>query len=534
VSFKKNTAVTGFTVGLASSTDGSDITTGTPVGYYTLDGGTQTAIGDVTPVHEGNGLWSFDLLAAEMNGDIVGLTFTHASAISAHFTIKTDTKIVSELQDITTAQVNTEADTALSDFWTTPATLVDLVWDEALTGGTHNVTNSAGKRLRQIDAAFEVHSGTAQAGTAGTITLDTGADGTNNDIYRGDRCVIVGGTGIGEHGLIVSYVASTRVATMSETWVVTPDATSEFILVPADVDIETWNHTKVTGDGDWAAMQLDLDAITDTDGVIIGAAAVDLIWDESLVAHQTVLSAGRAMTLGGVAIAETTATGTPTTTEIVLVAGSSVDDYYNDSTLRVLSGTGVGQARIVTDYVGSTKTCTFDEAFITAASSGDAVAISMDHVHSVSQIQSGLATEAKQDIIDTNVDSILVDTAEIGTAGAGLTNIGTIATCTTVTNEVTADVTKIGGDATAATNLSASALGIETGAATATTLTTTTMSTNLSETTDDHYIGRIIVWTSGVLANQATDITDYTGSSKLLTFTATTEAPSDTDTFVIV
>ena len=100
MSFKKNTAVTGFIFGLVSSTDGSDITTGTPVGYYTLDGGVQTAIGDVTPVHEGNGAWSFDILAAEMNGDIVGLTFTHASAITVHFTIKTDTKIVSELNDV--------------------------------------------------------------------------------------------------------------------------------------------------------------------------------------------------------------------------------------------------------------------------------------------------------------------------------------------------------------------------------------------------------------------------------------------------
>jgi hypothetical protein len=36
--------------------------------------------------------------------------------------------------------------------------------------------------------------------------------------------------------------------------------------------------------------------------------------------------------------------------------------------------------------------------------------------------------------IDTVVDSILLDTAEIGPAGAGLTNIGTIATVTTLTN----------------------------------------------------------------------------------------------------
>ena len=100
MAFKKNTAVTGFTVGLVSATDGSDITTGTPVGYYTLDGGVQTAIGDITPVHEGNGLWSFDLTAGEMNGDVVGLTFTHASAITAHFTVKTVTELVSDLNDI--------------------------------------------------------------------------------------------------------------------------------------------------------------------------------------------------------------------------------------------------------------------------------------------------------------------------------------------------------------------------------------------------------------------------------------------------
>jgi hypothetical protein len=60
--FKINTAVTGFTVGLVSSINGSDITTGTPVVYRTLDGGTQTAIGDTSLVHEGNGQWSFDLL----------------------------------------------------------------------------------------------------------------------------------------------------------------------------------------------------------------------------------------------------------------------------------------------------------------------------------------------------------------------------------------------------------------------------------------------------------------------------------------
>lgn len=113
--FKKNTAVTGFPFGLVSATDGSAITTGTVTGYVTLDGGTQATIAG-SATHEGNGQWSINLTAGEMNGDVVGLLFTHASAIPVHYTIKTDTKVVSDLNDLTAAAVNAEVDTALSDY----------------------------------------------------------------------------------------------------------------------------------------------------------------------------------------------------------------------------------------------------------------------------------------------------------------------------------------------------------------------------------------------------------------------------------
>ena len=123
--------------------------------------------------------------------------------------------------------------------------LVENVWDQILTGATHNVNNSAGKRLRTIDAAFVVQSGTAQAGGAATLTLESGAS-TTNDIYQGDRIIITEGTGAGEHGLVIGYVGSTLVATMSQNWVIQPDGTSVYEVVPADVDIETWQHTVVT------------------------------------------------------------------------------------------------------------------------------------------------------------------------------------------------------------------------------------------------------------------------------------------------
>ena len=123
--------------------------------------------------------------------------------------------------------------------------MASAAWDRILSGVTHNIPNSAGRRLRQLDAAFEVHSGTAQAGTVNTIQLDTGASAVNN-IYNGDRIVIFEGTGAQEHGIVIAYDGTTKIATMSKNWVVTPDATSVFGIVPADVDVETWNGVAVT------------------------------------------------------------------------------------------------------------------------------------------------------------------------------------------------------------------------------------------------------------------------------------------------
>lgn len=66
------------------------------------------------------------------------------------------------------------------------------------------------------------------------------------------------------------------------------------------------------------------------------------------------------------------------------------------------------------------------------------------------------------------------------------------------------------------------------------TLSTTQATTNLTETTDNHYNDRVVVWVSGVLTGQACQITDYNGTTKLLTYTTLTEAPSNGDKFVIV
>jgi len=93
--------------------------------------------------------------------------------------------------------------------------------------------------------------------------------------------------------------------------------------------------------------------------------------------------------------------------------------------------------------------------------------------------------------------------------------------------------------AAAATKLALSAGTIVTGTVSHdNTVASTTVfySDDITEATPDHYKGRIVIFTSGDLTNQATDITAYaldTGEGKF-TVTALTELPADDVTFIIV
>jgi hypothetical protein len=72
--------------------------------------------------------------------------------------------------------------------------------------------------------------GTAQAGSAGSITLAAGASSTD-DAYVGMVISLTGGTGSGSSGIITDYVGSTKVATVQKTTAAfTPDGTSTYSI----------------------------------------------------------------------------------------------------------------------------------------------------------------------------------------------------------------------------------------------------------------------------------------------------------------
>jgi hypothetical protein len=66
--------------------------------------------------------------------------------------------------------------------------------------------------------------------------------------------------------------------------------------------------------------------------------------------------------------------------------------------------------------------------------------------------------------------------------------------------------------------------------------TTEFQADDITEATSDHYNGRVIIFTSGTLAGQATSISDYeaVGGIGQFTVVALTEAPANNDTFIII
>jgi hypothetical protein len=104
---------------------------------------------------------------------------------------------------------------------------IDAIWNEVLTGATHNIAASAGRRLRQLADTVVLVDGecdaASNAGTdsTGTITLEVGT--TSACVGQAIRCE-------NQVRFIASYDAGTRVAQLDRPWCVVPDAGDEYVI----------------------------------------------------------------------------------------------------------------------------------------------------------------------------------------------------------------------------------------------------------------------------------------------------------------
>lgn len=313
---------------------------------------------------------------------------------------------------------------------------------------------------------------------------------------------------------------------------------------------------------------------------------INSVWDEPLTgaAHNGATTSGKRLRQASEVtpvLHEGTAQAGGASTITLAAGASATNDLYHDAYVSLIAGTGVGQVRSIIAYDGGTKIATVskswatnpaaDSEYVVAGSSSVDIHTIQDDTASVDNLKSacdnysatrgltGTAVPAAaadaagglpiSDGGGLDMDAILADTNELQTDDvpgliAALNDIATsdldtaLATYDGPTN---AEMVARTHSAAVIAKLNAAALGIvvgtvDTGAAAAT--STTLFSSDITEATADHFIGRIIVFydSTDVLYGQATDITDYelvSGQGKF-TFTELTSAPVNADKFVIL
>lgn len=246
-------------------------------------------------------------IEAEVDANIV--SDTSVAQASTALTNVTWTDAKAAFLDHSIATVDTNVDSILADTGTdgvllastaTSAQFVDDVWDELITGAIHNTATSAGRRLLEL-GAYHISSGTAQAGSAHSITLDAGETAGDHILNR-NLIVIQAGTGAGQTRTIVDYDGTSKISVIDRDWETNPDATSEYAIIPDDTPLVA-NH--------------------------------------------------------GVATAGTSTTITISTT------ASAISSTYSNSIIQIMAGTGAGQSVLIDSYNGTTKVVTICDTWTT-------------------------------------------------------------------------------------------------------------------------------------------------------------------------
>lgn len=146
----------------------------------------------------------------------------------------------------------------------------------------------------------QLHSGRAQSGTANTIILEASSASSVDGFYDPGKIILIAGTGAGQSRSITDYNGTTKVASVQKDWRVAPDSTTSYVILAESGELHT------------------------NEGLAQGGAA---------------------------------------STITLNAAASATDDIYIGQTVYLSSGTGQDQARIVTDYDGTTKVATVHRAW---------------------------------------------------------------------------------------------------------------------------------------------------------------------------
>ena len=384
------------------------------------DGGAAANVTNLpTAIVMGNtAMWDFSLTATEMQAGKINITVSDAP-----------TEVVEDVMFELHTYGNASAQHAI-DLGTI---IENQVWDALRS--SHVLTGSMGLLHRGV-----ISDGTATAGTASSITL-AGTEPTTVDVFRGAMIAIYAGTGAGQAPRMISAYSAGRVATVVPDWTVTPDNTSKYIIHAfADpVIVGADNKVILSSAAHTGAVIPSVTSIAQIEGVDATNQIRDAILSDATPfaggnINATISSRLAASAYSAPPIAHSgTAQSGSTSSSIILAAGASAsDNFYNRTLIYIKSGTGAGQARVISGYTGASKTAVLMDDWITTPDNTSVYDIYATNMPPVTN-QGGVSVATNYDkngyILDAAVSPYLTSNAADGGAASTITlNSGSSAT----------------------------------------------------------------------------------------------------------
>lgn len=280
----------------------------------------------------------------------------------------------------------------------------------------------------RISSTGAVVSGTADSGSTTTL-VDSALTQANDNYWSGHLLVMTSGNLAGQARIITGFVAATDTLTVTPAFTVAV-ATQDYEIWPiGQVDVESWRNVQPNvlinqrvdsrvgafGAGVITAPVFGTNAIDET---VFSQLAADKIWDALRSASLVPGSFGESLQVIRSGTAQAGAGGTITLDG----SASAIDNFYNAMLLQIVAGTGVGQARFISAYVGSTKVASVQGNWLTAPDATSVFVIyPFGTIASVGAIGTGgitsasLATAAKESIADTILDRNMATGTDSGT-----------------------------------------------------------------------------------------------------------------------
>ena len=367
-----------------SSTDGSDVTTGSPVVYYTIDGGTQAQT-TASAVHEGNGQWTVALTQAETNGDHIAFSFVLTGAISQTLNVYTINADITNLDaaissrstfdsasdQVTVSTNNDKTGYSISGTKTTLDDLNDIAASAIVSGGAINTSGGAVSNVTLV----------------ATTTTNTDMRGTDNAFLAASAPANFGSLGINASGHLLRTVLNDTTTTntdmVSVSGLSTFDHATDQVIVGTNTDKTDYALSSAANDAIGAAFL----AYTLTKGT---AGTIERAFWQSLKATQ---------------LADGEVSGTPTAsafdTNLTAVTGA-----YDHLLLLFTSGSLAGEARPIDTYVSTNGRITLQEALTSAPSSADEFIVVPDHTDPISEIYAYFTDGSNEDVFKADVSAL--------------------------------------------------------------------------------------------------------------------------------